>query len=87
MIGMRPPADAEPPLGVMGDADGEHRGEPAANGLHEVNQQQFQVHTEVHLDGHVIAQAVTERMVAALNGPLAGTGGFDARRSYSPVEG
>jgi hypothetical protein len=44
------------------------------------------VHTNVQIDGDVVARAVTHRMVATLNGPLAGIGGFDPRRSYTPVE-
>jgi hypothetical protein len=44
------------------------------------------VHTNVHVDGDVVARAVTDRIFAALNGPLTGTGGFDSRRSYTPVE-
>jgi hypothetical protein len=44
------------------------------------------IHTNVHIDGDVVARVVSEKMVAWMNGPLAGTGGFDARRSYTPVE-
>jgi hypothetical protein len=44
------------------------------------------IHTDVHLDGQVIAQAVTQQIVDWMNGPLAGAGGFDPRRSYTPVE-
>ncbi len=44
------------------------------------------IHTNVHIDGEVVARVVSEKMVAWMNGPLAGTGGFDGRRSYTPVE-
>jgi hypothetical protein len=44
------------------------------------------IQTAVHLDGQVIAQAVTQHIVDWMNGPLPGAGGFDPRRSYTPVE-
>ena len=62
-----------------------HRDEPAASRA--AKSMPFVVHTEVHLDGRVLAHAVSERIVAGMNGPLAGAGGFDPRRSYTPVEG
>ena len=44
------------------------------------------IHTNLHLDGHVVAQVVTKRIVNMMNGPLAGPGGFDPRRSFTPVD-
>jgi hypothetical protein len=44
------------------------------------------VHTSVELDGDVIARAVGERVVAWMNGPIGGSGAFDPRRSYTPIE-
>ncbi len=44
------------------------------------------IQTDVHIDGDVVARAVSERLISWLNGPLSGTGAFDPRRSYTPVE-
>jgi hypothetical protein len=47
---------------------------------------QLVIHTDLHLDGQVIARAVTQQIVDWMNAPLPGAGGFDPRRSYTPVE-
>jgi len=44
------------------------------------------IQTDIHLDGQVIARAVSQQIVDWMNGPLSGTGGFDPRRSYTPIE-
>jgi hypothetical protein len=76
-VGLERPAPDEPHLARRAGASDDGRANEATPVV---------IHTDVHLDGQVIAQAVTQQIVDWMNGPLPGGGGFDPRRSYTPVE-
>jgi len=80
------PAENAPEAQSSSEGQGRNGTQPEAQSDEESMSTPLVIHTNVHIDGDVVARVVSEKMVAWMNGPLAGTGGFDARRSYTPVE-